>query len=201
MPRRVDVTLAVSPGWGKAQRRLHWWSAALVLLGFTVAWPMVAVPLRDLLVKFLLYQLHKTVGLLVLLLTALRVPVRLWRGRPAWDSDLPAWQRHAAAWGHLGLYALLLAVPALGYFTAATAPAGVPTLFFLVIPVPHLVGVDPAAFAVLRPVHRILAILLVALAGGHALAAIFHHRHGRHTLVAMWRGDARPSAASPPTPL
>lgn len=185
--------------WSRVQRRLHWGTAVLVVLGFLVAWVMVAVPLRDLLVKFLLYQAHKTLGLLVLLLTAARVLVRRRQGRPAWDGDLPGWQRRAASGMHLGLYALLLTVPVLGYFTAATAPAQVPTLFLLVIPIPHLVGVDPTAFAVLRPMHRALAILLVVLASAHALAAVANHLRGRRTLVAMWRGVAS-STASPGTP-
>ena len=161
---------------------------------------MVAVPLSDLLLKFLLYQLHKTIGLLVLALTLARVPVRLWRGRPAWDAALPTWQRHAAGRMHLALYGLLLVVPVLGYFTAATAPAQVPTLFLGVINVPHIVGTDPAVFALLRPLHRLLAILLVVLASGHGLAALANHRRGRSGLIAMWRGTESSSAAARGTP-
>lgn len=175
-------------GWSIAQRRLHWWTAALVGLGFVLGWVMVAVPLRALLAKFLLYQAHKTLGLLVLILTLARLPLRLRRGRPAWEPALPGWQRRAAAAMHLALYGLLLVVPLLGYLTAATAPAQVPTLFLGVIPVPHLVGTDPAWFALLRQVHRALAILLAALASAHALAALANHRRGQHGLAAMWRG-------------
>jgi cytochrome b561 len=175
-------------GWSIAQRRLHWWTAGLVGLGFVLGWVMVAVPLRALLAKFLLYQAHKTLGLLVLLLTLARLPLRLRRGRPHWDAALPDWQRRAAALMHLALYGLLLVVPVLGYLTAATAPAQVPTLFLGVIPVPHLIGADPAWFAVLRQVHRALAILLVALASAHALAAVTNHLRGHRGLAAMWRG-------------
>jgi cytochrome b561 len=175
-------------GWSAGQRRLHWWTASLVCLGFVLGWVMVAVPLRALLTKFLLYQAHKTLGLLVLLLTLMRLLVRLRRGRPAWDATLPAWQRRAAVLMHLALYGLLLIVPALGYFTAATAPAQIPTLFLGVIPVPHLVGTDPTWFVALRQVHRALAILLVALAGAHAMAAAVNHLRGHRGLVAMWRG-------------
>lgn len=188
-------------GWSRAQRRLHWITAGLVGAGFALGWVMVAVPLRALLAKFLLYQLHKTLGLLVLLLTLPRLAVRLRRGRPTWEATLRPSQRRAAAVAHAALYALLLAVPVLGYLTAATAPAQVPTFFLGVIPVPHLLGVVPAAFAVLRPMHRALAILLVGLACLHALAALRHHVRGRRTLIAMWRGSDRPSigdAAAPP---
>lgn len=194
------MPFAAARGWSRTQRRLHWGTAGMVGVGFLLAWVMVAVPLSDLLLKFLLYQLHKTIGLLVLALTVARLPIRLWRGRPAWDEALPGWQRLGASGAHLALYGLLLVVPALGYVTAATAPAQVPTLFLGVIPVPHIVGPDPAAFAVLRPLHRALAILLVVLAAGHALAALAHHWQGRRVLVAMWRGAEASSAAPPGTP-
>ena len=55
----------MAEAWRPTQRRLHWWTAGLVATGFAIAWIMVAVPLRDLLVKFLLFQLHKTIGLTV----------------------------------------------------------------------------------------------------------------------------------------
>jgi cytochrome b561 len=174
-------------GWTRAQRRLHWWSAALIACGFASAWLMVAVPLSALLAKFLLYQAHKTIGIAVLLLVVWRLVLRARRGRPGWESGLPAWQVRAAGGVHVALYALMLAVPALGYFVAATAPAQVPTLFLLVLPVPHVVGPDEAAFAVLRAIHRAAAILLVVLAAGHALMAVHHHLRGRPTLLRMWR--------------
>jgi cytochrome b561 len=172
------------------QRSLHWWTAALVLLAFPLGWLMVGVPISALLLKFTLYQVHKTLGILVLLLTALRLLVRARRGRPAWDADMPGWQRRAASIMHRLLYAFLIATPVLGYITAATAPARVPTLFLGVIPVPHLVGPAPDRFSLLRQVHRSMAILLVVLAGGHAAASIHNHLRGRGTLVRMWRGEA-----------
>jgi cytochrome b561 len=175
-------------GWSRAQRGLHWWAAALVFTGFALGWLMVGVPLSQLLIKFLLYQLHKTIGLTVLALSLARLLVLARRGRPASDSTLADWQRRAARAVHLGLYVLLFLVPALGYLTAATAPAQVPTLFLGVIPVPHLVGTNPEWFPFLRQTHRFLAILLAAIGAGHAVAAIHNHLQGRNTLLGMWRG-------------
>ena len=110
--------------WPAPQRWLHGWTAGLVLLGFAIAWIMVALPFTQLLLKFRLYQAHKTIGLIVLVLVCMRLFLRaLWR-RPGRDEDLPAWQLRVVGWGHGVLYALLLAVPVLGYLTAATAPIG-----------------------------------------------------------------------------
>ena len=88
---------------------------------------------------------------------------------------------------HALLYALLLITPMLGYSTAATAPSRVPTLFLGVLPIPHVLAPNAALFGVLQPVHRWSAILLVALACGHALAALHNHRRGSATLRRMWR--------------
>jgi cytochrome b561 len=178
----------VAETWSRRQRRLHWWTAGLVAAGFALAWIMVAVPLSDLLTKFLLFQAHKTIGLIVLALALWRLGLRARRGRPAPEAGVSAREARAAALGQGVLYALLLVVPVLGYLTACTAPAGVPTLFLGVIPVPALLGPDPRWYPVLRGVHRGAAVLLVVLATGHALAAWRHHRRGRAVLARMWRG-------------
>jgi cytochrome b561 len=149
---------------------------------------MVGLPFRELLQKFLLYQLHKTVGLTVFMLACTQMVLHRRLGRPAWDADLPAWQRRAAAAAHVALFMLLIVTPILGYLTAATAPARVPTLFLGVIPIPHIVGTSRFWFAILSRVHLALAILLLVLACGHALVALNHHREGRRVLVRMWRG-------------
>ena len=178
----------MAEAFSSAQRRLHWWSAALVAAGFALGFVMVAVPLRDLLSKFLLFQAHKTVGLTVLGLAVWRLGLRARRGRPAPDPGLAAWERQAAALGQGVLDALLLAVPVLGYLTACAAPSGIPTLFLFVIPIPAAIGPSPALYAVLRVVHRLAAFALVGLAVGHGLAALRHHRRGLAVLGRMWRG-------------
>ena len=97
--------------WGRAQRRLHGWNAALVLLAFPLGWVMVAVPVQELLAKFLLYQLHKSLGIAAFVLVLVRLAYRLARPRPAWREDLARWQRRAAPVMHLALYVLLVVTP------------------------------------------------------------------------------------------
>lgn len=188
---------AESHGWGRGLRRLHWWTAGFVFAAFPLGWLMVAVPLRELLLKFLLYQLHKTIGLTVFGLALYRLGIRARVRRPDWDPHLPAWQRHAARSMHTSLYALLLAVPVLGYLTAALAPARVPTLFLGLIPIPHLLSPDAQWFAVVRQVHRWAAVLLVMAAAMHAGAALEHHRQGRSVLRRMWGSEDEPPVGLP----
>ncbi|MGH7068877.1 MAG: cytochrome b [Acetobacteraceae bacterium] len=177
------------PGrWSPAQRRLHWAIALLILVAFPIAWVMAAVPFEDLLLKFVLFQVHKTLGLLVLLAAVARIFIRLHRGRPGWEEELPEWQRKAAQRLHAALYVLIFLVPVLGYFVACTAPVEIPTLFLGVLPVPAIVGVSKPWFPVLLDLHRAAAITLVLLASGHAAAAVQHHRRGRAVLRRMWSG-------------
>ena len=159
-----------------------------MLAGFVLAWIMVGLPFRQLLLKFLLYQAHKTIGLLVLLATILRLLLRARQGRPAWDAGLSPRDIRLARIGQALLYALLLVVPMLGWLTAETAALRLPTFFLGFITLPQLLPADPDLFALLRPLHRALAILLVILAIGHAGMAIRHHRAGRDVLRRMWRG-------------
>jgi cytochrome b561 len=185
--------------WTRAQRRLHWWTAALVLLALPLGWLMIRVPLSDLLAKFLLYQLHKTLGILVFLLASARVLLRITRRPPLPDPELPEWQHRVADIVQFLLYCLILLTPILGYLTAATAPAQIPTLFFLFIPVPHLLSPDAALFGIFRWVHWGAAVMLLTLATLHAAAAIYNYLRGRRTMARMWgRRNSRPSPAARP---
>jgi cytochrome b561 len=134
---------------------LHWWTAALVFAGFAIAWIMTALPLTALLVKFLLYQVHKSLGLCVLGLAMFRLLL-------AWRAGKRPRRLEA------GLYGLLLLVPLLGYFAAAASPNPVPTLFMLLVRVPHVIAPDEAVFDAIRPLHKWFAIGLIALAAWHA---------------------------------
>jgi cytochrome b561 len=180
------VSGSSSENWTAGQRRLHWSVALLVAAVFLLGVLMTALPLSALLAKLVTYQLHKSLGLLVVVLVLWRLGLRWRHGRPAETG--PAWQRRVAAAGHAALYALLLVVPVMGYCVASVAPGQVPTAFFLLIPVPHLLPPDEPTYRALREVHETLAWALVLLAAGHAAMAVAHHRAGRETLRRMWRG-------------
>jgi cytochrome b561 len=158
----------------RVRRHLHWWTAALITIGFAIAWVMTALPVTALLVKFLLYQVHKSLGLCVAGLAAVRLLL-------AWRANDPPRGIKAA------LYGLALTVPLLGYFAAASSPTAVPTLFFLLVQVPHAIAPKEAVFDVVRPIHEWLAVGLVILAAWHGYG-MRRRATGRR---------ARPMAGSP----
>lgn len=172
--------------WSVAQRRLHWAMAGLVFVNFLLALAMVALPLSALFAKILTYQLHKSLGLLLIPLWFWRLWLLAQRGRPTLVT-LPGWQQGAARLGQGALYALLIAVPVLGFLSAAAAPIAVETVFFLILPIPHPFAPDQALYDVLRPLHQGAAWALVVLALSHAAIAIHHHRKGLPILLRMWR--------------
>jgi cytochrome b561 len=168
----------------RIRRHLHWWTAAFVSVGFAIAWVMTALPLTELFAKFLLYQLHKSLGLCVALLAVVRLGL--------------AWRAHARQRGvQAALFALLLVVPVLGYFTAASSPTPIPTLFFLLVRIPHAIAPDQAVFDVIRPVHRWLAIGLMVLAAWHGVRS---SRRASNLWASglAWLGVARSGDAHPP---
>ena len=175
-------------GWTRGQRMLHWWNAGFVVAAFAIAWWMVGVPLSRLLLKFILFQVHKTLGILAFLVVLGRLWLRRRSGRPAPDEAVPPAERRAASGAQAALYALLVATPLLGYLTASLAPLRYPTLFFGVIRLPALTGPSQEWFAIVFNLHRAFAVALVLLACGHAAAAVRHHLLGREVLARMWRG-------------
>lgn len=160
--------------WGWPAKLLHWLTALLVLfmlgLGFTMVWLV-----EDLGVKFRLYQLHKSVGVLVFALTLGRLAWRAVNPTPELPATLRPWERSAARATHAALYALLLVMPLTGWIMAAASPLAVPTWVFGLVRLPHPVGPNEALAEVMEAVHGILALLLVALLLLHVGGALRHH--------------------------
>jgi len=61
--------------------------------------------------RFVLVRTHATAGLLVLLLSVLRVVWRITHRPPPFADDMSAWERVLAHLAHYALYGLMLAMP------------------------------------------------------------------------------------------
>ncbi|MFB0488077.1 cytochrome b561 [Methylobacterium sp. OAE515] len=158
---------------------LHWASALGVLvligLGLTMTHADLA-PLR----QFQLYQWHKSVGITVLALTALRVLWRLTHRPPTHPAGMPARERRAAGAAHALLYLLLVGLPLTGWAVVSLSPFNIPTVLYGLVPWPHLplaafVPDQVAAEGLLKRVHALGAWFLAALLAVHVAAALRHH--------------------------
>ena len=117
-------------------------------------------------------QLHETLGILVFALVLLRILWRLFEPTPEPPSMAP-WMKYSAVAAHLGLYALLLAIPSTA-IAGAWLEAHPITLFGIgtigpMLPQAHDLGQTIAY------IHTILGNVIIWLAGFHAVAALFHH--------------------------
>lgn len=150
-------------------RVLHWTMAVMVLAMLLIGAGMVtSVSARH----SMLVAIHKPLGIAVLVLVCLRIVVRLTSRSPALPGDLPAWQRLAAHGSHVVLYALMVAMPLVGW--AMVSAGGYPVNLGGGIRLPAILPADPVMFAWLRHAHQCLAYLLFVTFLAHLGAALYH---------------------------
>ncbi|WP_122664374.1 cytochrome b [Pseudomonas viridiflava] len=168
-------------------RLLHWSMALMIIAMLFIGAGMVAsVSARH---EWLL-DLHKPLGIAILVLVILRIIVRLSSHTPALPADLPTWQVLAAKLSHYVLYALMLAMPLIGW--AMISAAGDPVMLSSSLRLPSIVAADAGTFAFLRQTHTWLAYLLFMTVLMHIAAALFHAWVRRdEVLGSMLRGEGR----------
>lgn len=150
---------------------LHWLVAGCVLTTAPVAITMTYVsegPTQD-----MLYDFHKSLGVLILLLMILRLINRIAVGAPIADPGIEPWQKAVSSVVHTSFYVLLLAMPIVGYI--ANSAYGTPTPFFGLFHLPPIVGKNEALATQLFTVHRWVGFLLIILVLMHVSAALYHY--------------------------
>jgi cytochrome b561 len=166
----TDMT-AAAPGYTPVARFLHWLIAALVLfmlpLGIVIAneWGGPA--------QTFLYNLHKSIGAMLIPLVIIRLLYRLTHKPPPLPDDLHPLQRFAAHATHWALYALILAQPIVGYIMTSAYPAPVP--FFGLFNLPAIWPENRALSTQLSAIHLYIGIAIVVVAAMHIGAALHHH--------------------------
>ena len=151
------------------QRALHWLMAIMVLAMLFIGVTMVST-LKP---RFLtLIAIHKPLGIAILVLALLRLGLRLWRGAPPLPSDLSSIQVVAAKLSHAVLYALLIAMPLIGW--GMLSAGGYPIVLFGSVHLARILPQDDQVYAVLRTAHTFLAYLFFATILAHIAAALFH---------------------------
>ena len=149
---------------------LHWLVAACVLTTAPVAIAMTRVgegPTQD-----VLYNFHKSLGVLILILMILRLVNRLAAGAPIADPGIEPWQKTVSSIVHTSLYVLLLAMPVVGYI--ANSAYGATTPFFGLFELPMIVDKNEALATQLFTIHRLVGYLLIVLVLMHVSAALYH---------------------------
>ncbi len=149
----------------------HWLSAATILTAIVLGFAMLESypgPRQN---QF--FDLHRSFGFVILLLTAARLSWRLYCPPPPMVPGLPAWQVFVANLTHRALYALLLIMPLIGW--AGTSAFGARISIFGLFDLPMILAKDEALSKVLLTTHGAMGLLLCALVFMHIGAALYHH--------------------------
>lgn len=149
-------------------RCLHWSMACMILAMLFIGIGMTTSINH----RIWLIDLHRPLGLAILVLAVVRLANRLRHPPPPLPASLAPWQRLAAKLSHLLLYALMLGLPLIGW--ALLSAGGYPFVLFNGWNLPAIVPADPALYAWLRDAHGLLAWLLYFVIVGHLSAALVH---------------------------
>lgn len=157
--------------YGSLSIGLHWLIAILMVAVYA------CIELREIYPKGsdpreMLKTWHFMLGLLVFLLTTLRLSIRFGSPTPAIVPEPAPWQQFAATVGHGLLFALMLAMPLLGWLTLSAAGKPIP---FFGLELPALIGESKDMAATLKEIHKTAGTVGYFLIGLHAAAALFHH--------------------------
>lgn len=171
------MSYAPADGYGGVAKTLHWLVFALVAAQFVVAFAMPEIH-RDTKPDTLI-NLHLSLGFTIIAVIAIRWMWRLGHPVPLVTADVPAWEVSLARGTHVLLYALLVAIPLLGW---ANASARDWDIVMFGQSLPHLVAARSPIGRLAGDIHIYLAWSLLALIGLHVAAALYHH-FGRHDRV------------------
>lgn len=160
--------MEITSRYDAVSRFLHWLTVSLVGAQFLLGWTMPDVHRDTQPVGLIAW--HLVTGTALLAVMACRI---LWRTthRPPAD-DLAQPLRAIAGLTHSALYALLVAVPLLGWINASSRAWRVTLLG--AIPLPALSPAGSSFGHVMGDVHGILAWALFALICLHVGAALLH---------------------------
>lgn len=165
--------------WGALSRLLHWGTAGLILIQLILGVLAISWSLSPL--KLDLFVWHKSTGMVILILTGLRLTWRLANPVPRLPVDMAAWQQGAARLSHGLLYVLLFALPVSGWLI--NSAANIPFRIFWLIPLPDLLAPDRQLAELFKIWHAVLIVLLLLALCLHIGAALYHHYRRRDPVL------------------
>lgn len=159
---------------------LHWTIAALLLTNIGLAWWFNTLTGSA---KIEPVQLHKSIGITVLILTVLRLGWRMAVPAPKLPEDFRGWEKTLARTVHVLFYVVMLGLPLTGWaFTSASPLIHVfPIVLFHLVPWPTIAPLASLPHEQMKQAHDLflaghgllakLAYVLIAL---HVAGALKH---------------------------
>src|SRR5262249_16728512 len=147
---------------------LHWTIAAAIIAQLAIGlWMVRAIRLAgSQAVAFHAYQWHKSLGLMILVLSLLRLLWRLTKPPPPLPTAMTATEPNAARAIHGLFYLLMLGMPLVGWGMVSASPLGLPTMVFGLFEWPHiawLAGLGGGVEAAFKTAHRAMGYAFIGL--------------------------------------
>ena len=157
--------------YGLVAKSLHWIAAALIFTLLSVGFFMTEMDFSP--AKLQIYGLHKSFGIVVLILVVLRA---LWRFTNPKVRELKThqrWEKILAHITHVLLYVALFVMPLSGWLMSSAGDF--PATFFGLFDLPPLVAKNEKLFELLRDFHTIFAFCILGVVALHMAGAFKHH--------------------------
>ncbi len=167
--------------YNRYSRYLHWLIAGLILFMVFLGWRLDD---HDSL-RLSRTNLHKSVGILILMLSFVRIAVRLMYKAPP-EPPMPKWQLWTAKALHFGFYIVMIGMPLTGWLMVSTSVRPIP---FFMLEWPHFPGIPVEAHhgpvhETFETLHKLIAkILIYGMVPLHVLAALKHQFVDKDTVV------------------
>lgn len=177
-----EISLGDKPDtYSAAGKWLHWLTALAVVVIIPVG--IVMHQLKPGALQNQLYDLHRSLGFVILVLTVLRLIAKIAYKTPAPYVGLTSFERVASSATHHLLYVFLIGMPLVGW--AMTSAFGAPINIFGLFTLPDIVAKDMDLFRTLQPVHKWGGIAMAVLVLIHIAGALMHTFIKRD--VVLWR--------------
>lgn len=157
-------------------RFLHWVMAVLFTVIIVIGFVMVEFKDSK---PWGLYELHKSLGLLVFGLVFLRLLARLISKAPPLPSDTPFAAKFVAHATVVLMYICMIAMPISGYVLSNSSGFAVK---FFGTELPTLIAKTPELAEIAKEMHETGGWVLIGLVALHVLGVILHHIRGFEVL-------------------
>jgi cytochrome b561 len=157
--------------YGAVAKSLHWIIVVLIVIQVVLGFVAHGMPIGQ--GQLLFLTCHKSIGITIFGLAVIRLGWRLYSPAPPLPATLSAIDKIAAHASHVILYALLFALPLVGWVESSAS--GLTVSWFGLIGIPDLLGPNAHLALLAKTVHMSMAWLLILVAGAHLIAALAHH--------------------------
>lgn len=165
--------------YSKGMQIIHWLTALLILLLIPIGWSMVRMDMNA--TKTTLFQVHVSLGLLVLLLTAIRIILRFLRPVPPTPDGITGMRKLLFQGIHLLQYLTLIALVVSGVSILLNSGVGLlPTHV-----TPQAINIDLAAVKFHSLLYKFFILLIVLHVAG-VLEYQFRHQDVLSRMGVPW---------------